>query len=215
MKHIIDLETFERKDSYAFFQTFVDPNVTITSEVDCTGAKERARQHGIPFFLYYIHAMIKAANEIKEYKYRIDKEGRIIYYDEIHVLTLIKTSETGDYNTVLFNYNSDLLTFAANAIKKIENRPVDTDPFTDETNIIENDELNVLMISVIPGLSFSSINFALRTRDRGFYPVSLVGKMMTKEGKEYLPIGLTANHTFIDGFHLERYFSRVAELLQQ
>jgi len=215
MKHIIDLEAFERKDSYAFFQTFVDPNVTITSEVECTGARERAHQHGIPFFLYYIHAMIKAANEIKEYKYRIDKEGQIVYYDEIDVLTLIKTNDTGDYNTVILKYNSDLLKFAKGAIPKIENHSLNPDPFADETNIIEKDELNVLMISVIPGLSFSSINFALRTRDRGFYPVSLVGKMMTREGKEYLPIGLTVNHTFIDGFQLESYFKRVSELLHQ
>ena len=41
MKHIIDIDTWERRDNYNFFRTFHNSWISITSEVECG--------EGIPF----------------------------------------------------------------------------------------------------------------------------------------------------------------------
>ena len=41
-RQIVDIETWERKDNFNFFRNFLNPCITITSEVECTVAKERA-----------------------------------------------------------------------------------------------------------------------------------------------------------------------------
>ena len=76
MKHIIDINTWERKENYEFFLGFQNPTISITSEVECAGAKARAKAAGESFFLHYLYAVLRAVNEIPEIRFRIDPEGR-------------------------------------------------------------------------------------------------------------------------------------------
>lgn len=212
MKHIIKLEDFDRKDSVTFFQTFNNPNLSITSEVECTGAKERAKERNIPFFLYYLHAMLKAANEIPEFKYRIDNDNQIAYYDTINLLTVISTGENGAYNTLFIPYNPNLLTFSQIASRIINEHNVTNNKFEGEWDETVSSEPNLFLISALPTLSFTSINFTNQGGMKG-YPLSLVGKIITREGKEYIPIGINVNHAFIDGYHIDKFYARIKELL--
>ena len=43
MKHIIDVDTWARRDNYRFFQSFVSSWYAVTTEIDCTEAREAAR----------------------------------------------------------------------------------------------------------------------------------------------------------------------------
>lgn len=36
MKHIIDIDTWERRDNYGFFRNFVNSWYSVTTEIDCT-----------------------------------------------------------------------------------------------------------------------------------------------------------------------------------
>ena len=83
MKQIIDIETWERKENFNFFRRFQNPQLSITSEVECGGAKKRAKEAHQSFFLHYLYAVLRAANEIPELRYRIDPEGRVVLYDQI------------------------------------------------------------------------------------------------------------------------------------
>ena len=49
MKHIIDIKTWERKENYEFFLGFQNPTISITSEVECSGARTRAKAAGESF----------------------------------------------------------------------------------------------------------------------------------------------------------------------
>ncbi|MDL2266013.1 chloramphenicol acetyltransferase [Parabacteroides sp. OttesenSCG-928-G07] len=213
MKHKIDLDKFERKHSVDFFSTFAVPFVTLTSEVECTGARQRAKQQGISFFLYYTHAMLKATNAIKEFKYRVGAGGKEIYlYDEIHALAIITTGNEGKYNTLFLPYHDDLLTFATEAQQRIDRLEAADDPFSNEQETLDNDRQDLLLISAVPTLSFTGVNFAQRGSMES-YPLSLIGKMTLREGKEYLPIAITVNHAFVDGYHLSQFYEKVRENL--
>ena len=74
-RQIVDIETWERKDNFNFFRNFLNPCITITSEVECTAAKEKAKKNGQSFFIHYLYAILRAANEIKELRFRVDDEG--------------------------------------------------------------------------------------------------------------------------------------------
>ena len=43
MRHIVDIETWERRDNYNFFRGFVNSWYSITTEIDCTEASAAAR----------------------------------------------------------------------------------------------------------------------------------------------------------------------------
>lgn len=48
--HLIDFENWERKDNYNFFRDFENPSISITSEVECARAKDRAKRMDNPSF---------------------------------------------------------------------------------------------------------------------------------------------------------------------
>ena len=89
MKHIIDIDTWERKDNYNFFRGFANSWIAVTSEADCTEAYASAKAGGKSFFLYYLYAILRAVNEIKELRYRWDKNGQVVYHDQVDVISPI------------------------------------------------------------------------------------------------------------------------------
>ena len=99
MKQIIDIENWERKENFNFFRHFQNPQLSITSEVECGGARQRAKAAGQSFFLHYLYAVLRAANEIPEFRYRIDPDGRVVLYDTIDMLSPIKIKENGKFFT--------------------------------------------------------------------------------------------------------------------
>ena len=98
-RQIVDIETWERKDNFNFFRNFLNPCITITSEVECTAAKEKAKKNGQSFFIHYLYAILRAANEIKELRFRVDDEGQIIYFETVDVLCPIRMKENGKFFT--------------------------------------------------------------------------------------------------------------------
>lgn len=89
MKHIIDIDTWERRDNYNFFRTFHNSWISITSEVECGEALAAAKASGRSFFLYYLYAILRAANEVKEFRFRTDKNGQVVYHDQVDIISPI------------------------------------------------------------------------------------------------------------------------------
>lgn len=96
MRQVIDIENWKRKEEFLFFRTFQNPMVSVTVEVDCTLAYQRAKELGVPFSLYYMHAALVAANRIEELRYRQEGE-EVVLYDRVNLFTLflLPTGATG------------------------------------------------------------------------------------------------------------------------
>lgn len=214
MKQIIELKDFYRKDAVEFFSTFYTPSTTMTHEVECTGVRERAKAQGISFSLFYTHAMLKATNEIEEFRYRIDEKGQIVLYDVIHT-NIIANSGGNEVVTVILplKYDADLHRFCKEAMNQINTIKAGESLAARQKEIWGN-ELNYFPISTVPFLSFTSNNMTVNKRWEGFIPLSVVGKLVVREGKEYLPIAICTNHAFVDGYYLGKFFDRVKELLK-
>lgn len=67
MKHLIDIETWERKDNYNFFREFTNSWIAITSEVNCTEAYAEAKAPGHPLD----YPLMNAGKAVK-------REGRLV-----------------------------------------------------------------------------------------------------------------------------------------
>ena len=58
MKHLVNPDTWERRDNYAFFRDFLNPWFSVTTEIDCTEAYAAAKTSGRSFFLHYLWAVL-------------------------------------------------------------------------------------------------------------------------------------------------------------
>ena len=213
MKHIIDINTWERKENYEFFLGFQNPTISITSEVECAGAKARAKAAGESFFLHYLYAVLRAVNEIPEFRFRIDAEGRVVYFDHVDMLTPIKVKENGRFFTIRLPWNTDFQTFYTTAIAIINDIDPNGNPY-DMEKVGGKDLLDVILLSATPDLYFTSLTCTQEHRHGSNYPLMNAGKAILKEGKLVMPIAMTIHHGFIDGHHLSLFYKKVEEFLK-
>ena len=102
---IINLNTWERAKSYEFYKNFINPQVCITAEVECTAAYEDCKENKKSFFRKYVYAILRSVNDIKELKYRIevkDGEEQVVLYDKISLLTPVKINSSGEFTVSPF-----------------------------------------------------------------------------------------------------------------
>ena len=213
MKHIIDINTWERKENYEFFLGFQNPTISITSEVECAGAKARAKAAGESFFLHYLYAVLRAVNEIPEFRFRIDAEGRVVYFDHVDMLTPKKVKENGRFFTIRLPWNTDFQTFYTTAKAIINDIDPNGNPY-DMEKVGGKDLLDVILLSATPDLYFTSLTCTQEHRHGSNYPLMNAGKAILKEGKLVMPIAMTIHHGFIDGHHLSLFYKKVEEFLK-
>ena len=213
MKHIIDINTWERKENYEFFLGFQNPTISITSEVECAGAKARAKAAGESFFLHYLYAVLRAVNEIPEFRFRIDAEGRVVYFVHVDMLTPIKVKENGRFFTIRLPWNTDFQTFYTTAKAIINDIDPNGNPY-DMEKVGGKDLLDVILLSATPDLYFTSLTCTQEHRHGSNYPLMNAGKAILKEGKLVMPIAMTIHHGFIDGHHLSLFYKKVEEFLK-
>lgn len=192
---------------------FQNPTISITSEVECAGAKARAKAAGESFFLHYLYAVLRAVNEIPEFRFRIDAEGRVVYFDHVDMLTPIKVKENGRFFTIRLPWNTDFQTFYTTAKAIINDIDPNGNPY-DMEKVGGKDLLDVILLSATPDLYFTSLTCTQEHRHGSNYPLMNAGKAILKERKLVMPIAMTIHHGFIDGHHLSLFYKKVEEFLK-
>lgn len=207
MKEIIPLEAFHRKESVKFFKDFVNPNVSVTCMVDASECFRRAKALGDKFFHHYLYAILKAANDIRELHYRFTPTGEIAYYEKIDVLSPIKLPGHESFTTLRFPFIDDRVNFIS-SIQEIIKKADAQKSFGEEESLHEYD---VVLVSAIPDLAFTSISYTQKHRHGNDFPLINVGKMEA-DGK--MPISICVNHAFVDGEHLAQFYNLVQKYLK-
>ena len=204
MKHIIDIDTWERRDNYGFFRTFLNSWYSVTTEIDCTEASTAAKQSKHSFFLYYLYAVLRSANEVNELRYRIDKDGQVIFHDRVDIISPIAVPGKTFY-TVRIPYHEEFKRFYAEAYALITNIPEDGDPYGAEKTLMQQGDYDVVHLSAVPKMYFTSTT----------YTVAEAGKVVPRGERLVFPLSIYVNHAFVDGSHLASFFEKIEKYLKE
>jgi len=207
MKQEIELATWKRREHFEVFKNFDEPLFGITVKVECSRAYLKAKETGYPFSLYYLYLSLKAANEIEEFRYRIEGD-KVFCYDSVSAgPTIFREDET--YGVGYFPYNKDIAEFMKLATLEVERVKAERGlkfPVTGE---------NIIHFSTIPWADFTSINHARRLDIGRSIPKITFGKVTRNGDKMWMPLDVHANHAVMDGFHVSKFIERFQELLNQ
>lgn len=213
--HYIDIDSWERKGNYTFFKNFLNSWYTLTTEIDISLAKKAAKERDESLFLYYLYAILYAANHVKELRTRQDNEDRLIQHDRVDIITPVALAN-GNFYTLRIPYSEDFEAFYSNASQLIANVPQDGDPYEAELQLMKEDIYDVIHLSAVPNLSFTSLSFTANRPGRPCsWPLSCVGKIVTRRGKYFMPFAIYVNHAFVDGSHLSAMMEQIQYCLSQ
>jgi chloramphenicol O-acetyltransferase type A len=194
MFEVIDIEKWSRKDHFLFFREFEEPFFGVTLRADMTKAYRKAKENGYSFFLLYLHAALVAANEVENFRMRIN-DGEVRLYDAVHASPTINRPD-GTFGFSYLSYKTDFHEFVENAkaeIEKVKNGTGLKPAVSGE---------NVIHFSAIPWLDFSAISHARSFSLPDSCPKISFGKMTEFQGKWTMPISIHVHHALVDGYHV-------------
>ena len=215
MKHIIDIDTWERRDNYGFFRTYLNSWYSVTTEIDCTEASAAARRSGHSFFLYYLYAVLRSANEVNELRYRTDKNGQVVFNDRVDIISPIAVPGKTFY-TVRIPYHENFERFYAEAHALITDIPENGDPYHAEKELMQQGDYDVVHLSAVPKMFFTSITYTVAEAGNGCsHPLMTVGKVVPRGERLVFPLSISVNHAFVDGSHLASFFGKIEKYLKE
>src|ERR1700742_2325285 len=79
----VDLNTWERRELFTFFDNFSEPYHGVCLRVDCTESFRYAKDHHLSVFLTLLHRSLVAAHQVENLRMR-SVAGEIWRYARIH-----------------------------------------------------------------------------------------------------------------------------------
>jgi len=207
MKYEIDLTNWKRREHFEVFKNFDEPLFGITVKVECSAAYKKTKELKYPFSLYYLYLSMKAANEIEEFRYRIE-DDKVYCYDSVGAgPTIFREDET--YGCGYMPYNEDIVVFMMHATAEVKRVKAECGlkfPYGGE---------DIIHYSTLPWADFTSVNHARRLDIGRSIPKITFGKITRDGDKMWLPIDIHANHALMDGFHVGKFIEHFQELLNE
>lgn len=207
MKKLIHIDTWERKDHFNLFSKFEEPFWGLVISVDCTQAYKNAKGRNQSLFLYYLYRVLKATNEIENFRYRIIG-GQVYLYDQNNVATTVNRPD----NTFGFAY----LTYFENEQKFIDEAQIEIEKTRQSTGLVPSAEgANDIHFSALPWFDFTSISHARAFNFPDSCPKVSVGKMTETHGRKKIPVSIHVHHGLADGYHVGLFVERLQELMNE
>ncbi|MFN7115703.1 MAG: CatA-like O-acetyltransferase [Saprospiraceae bacterium] len=209
MKTLLDLDTWNRKEHYHFFSRMDEPFFGIVVDVDVTKAYAKAKELGITFFQYYLYLALKAANQIENFRYRIENE-QVYCYDAVHVSATIGRQD-GTFGFSFIEYDAALPDFIKNMNAEIE--AVQSTPglrFNDNAKRIDT-----IHFSALPWLHFTGLTHARSFTYRDSAPKISVGKFVKQNDQLLMPVAIYVHHGLADAYHVGQMVELYQMLLKE
>ena len=199
MKYI-DIKNWTRKKHFDFFMKQDYPVFNLCSNVDITECYHFAKKHKISIFKIILYFVVKAANDIKEFRMRI--RGRsVVEHKIVHPsFTVMGDDDVFSFCTV--DYTKDFQKFCRHAEKgilQVKKKICLSD---------KSDRDDLLFITTIPWISFTSFVHPINMHPVDSVPRIAWGKFFEENGKIKLPLSVQVHHAVVDGAHVGKYFSK-------
>ena len=194
----IDMAIYPRREHFNHFVGMAYPYVGVTVETDVTDLLARCREKGYSFYLMVLHAVALAADEVDEFRRRID-DGGIVEYDECPTShTELKPDGTYAYCTL--HHHMPLADYLAKA-------EAARAAARESGSIEEEDDVqSMYFISTLPWLHYTQLVQPVACGEEsnpritwGKYQPDAAGRMM-------MPLSVLVHHALADGLHIAQFY---------
>lgn len=195
----IDMATCPRRDHFHHFCGMAYPYVGVTVEVDVTDLLALCREKGYSFYLMVLHAVALAADEVSEFRRRIDNGG-VVEFDECPTShTELKPDGTYAYCTL--HHHMPLREY-------LQRAEVARTAARESGSIEEEDEVqSMYFISTLPWLHYTQLVQPVACGDES-NPRFTWGKyQQNAEGRMMMPLSVLVHHALADGVHIAKFYT--------
>lgn len=199
----LDMETYSRKDHFAYFNSLAYPYVGLTANVDITELLDKVKSERLPFFLTINYCVREAANQIPEFRQRII-DGKIAEFDRCatsHTVAL----EDGTYCYCTLEDDLPFPEYISYAARKQEEAKQSAT--IEET---PEDVYDRLFISTLPWISYTGLIQPVPV-PADSNPRITWGRYFSQDDRIWLPVSVLCHHALVDGRHIADFYRLLEE----
>ena len=194
----IDLDTYPRRDHFNHFCAMAYPYAGVTVDVDVTDLLARCREKGYSFYLMVLHALALAADEVPEFRRRIDRGG-IVEYAECPT-SHIELKPDGTYAYCTLRHHMPLADYLAQAESA---RTAAREGGSIEE---EDDVQSMYFISTLPWLHYTQLIQPVACGEESNPRITWGKYQANDKGRMMMPLSVLVHHALVDGIHIAKFY---------
>lgn len=202
----VNLSEWNRAEHYYHYRENNPCVFSMTAELDITRLYTCLHQSGYKLYPVLIYGITRIVNQHPELRMGLDKDGNPGYYSHLNPTYTIFHPETEVFSSLWTTYHDNFFDFYRCYTQDQEtygNLPgFSPKPVQEE---------NLLNISCIPWVRFSSFQLNIRSNYDYLLPIFTIGKYEVREGRRWLPLAMQVHHAACDGFHASRFYRELQE----
>lgn len=174
-------------------------------ELDVTNLVRFVKKNQLSFTLTVIHTIAKCANEIDEFRMRIENNEPVVY-ENIDLSFTYLNKDTNLMKNVVAGNEDDIFVFNKRAKENIDNQDVYF------TGALGN---GIYQFSAIPWISYTHVSHTFSGNRDYAVPVFDFGKFHEKNERMVMPFSIEVHHAFVDGYHIGLLVEKLQRTLNE
>lgn len=203
----INMQAWNRKESYSHYFNSVPCTYSMTVNLDITSFIKVVKANNYKFFPVILYTLSQIVNTHKEFRMDLDEDKNVGYYDYSNPCYTIFHNETETITNAWSEHTTDLELFLqrySDDMSKYQNDFQNSKPLVGK---------NYFNVSCIPWTSFTGFNLNLQKDYDYLPPIFTIGKYFSEDNKIMLPLAIQVHHAVCDGFHLARFINELQDYL--
>lgn len=199
----IDLSQWARCKHFEYFRNLDYPHYCLTANADISRLIQVAKEKHLSVFHAILYIVMRTANEIQEFRYRIRGDS-VVEHEIVHPSFTVM-AETDVFSFCSADYDPDASRFFQNveaATLSVKNAPIIGDePGCDDR----------IYVTSIPWLSFTSVSHPIHMHPTDTVPRVAWGKYFRNGEQILLPLSVQVHHALVDGIHVAKFYKKIEE----
>lgn len=199
--HLINLQTWERKEYYEHFINEVVCTYSVTVNLDITALKDSR------LYPAMIWLLTKTVNQMPQFRTALTDQG-VGIYDEMHPAYTVFNKESKNFSGIWTRFDPDYNVF-------LNSYEADNEKYSSCAGYAPKPgrPSNSFDISMIPWFTFTAFNINVFDNGRYLLPIFTLGKYFDESGKRMLPVAIQVHHAVCDGYHVGEFLKILQELI--
>ena len=206
---LIDIESWNRKNTYKWFKSFSNSTYGCNVKMDVTKLVEFVKKNNHSFFIDILYLVVMGLDSVEEMRMRLVDDKPVIF-DKLNPAFTVMT-KTGTFENLRYDFDTDYKKFYAVSKEKIEATKAQ-DKLVNNNYNPENC-YNEYYITCTPWLDFEGLTQPIPDDHASQCIPRICWGKYTKQGEKYfLTLNITVSHIFVDGYPLAKAFNNIQEL---
>lgn len=207
----LDFDAWQRVEHFKFYRNAANPWFNICCNLDAAALYHYCKRQGHSFFHAYLYFTQQAVSRNQAFRYRIVGEDVRLYADVAISVAILADDQMMRFCNL--DYATPFSRFTALA-RETENR-VKSQPFV-AANFVGTEMLqNVVHMSVIPWINFTSFSNARNTDVVDSIPKIVFGQCAVQGSRRLMPLSVEVHHGVMDGLHVGQFVETLQALFNQ